>query len=230
VPREEKSEGPPNVKAENSRNHARPEEEPHSAPENSWQLDSADSTLSENDLEEEYDGEQPKKRRKGLGLLVEAKSRTTRGRPPGRKMLTQEERRERRCGSHMCTRCPFRVGTAYMLVTLLPTRPFDAVCSLMSNRMAAKRAYYRRLDRTNDMGQVSKPNFCCHQFQRFMKSGCLLSQSCIESNVRHMIGVLSLTTRCSGGVQTQRRAQSSSIKIGYLREPSAAGTFGWCRP
>lgn len=106
MPREEKSEGPPNVKAENSRNHAWPEEEPHSAPENSGQLDSADSTLSENDLEEEYDGEQPKKKRKGLGILVEAKSRTTRGHPPGRwpperKMLTQEERRERRCGSHM---------------------------------------------------------------------------------------------------------------------------------
>ena len=52
------------------------------------------------------EGEQPKKKRKGLGLLVEAKSRTTRGHPPGRwpperKMLTQEERRERRCGSHM---------------------------------------------------------------------------------------------------------------------------------
>ena len=141
------------------------------------------------------------------------------------------KRREESGGAvRTCSRCPFRVGTAYMLVTLSPTRPFDAVCSLMSNRMAAKRAYYRRLDRTNDMGQVSKPNFCCHQFQRFMKPGCLLSQSCIESNVRHIIGLLSLTTRCSGGFQTQRRAQSSSIKIGYLREPSAAGASGRCRP
>ena len=141
------------------------------------------------------------------------------------------KRREKSGGAvRTCSRCPFRVGTAYKLATLSPTRPFDAVCSLISNRLAASRAYYRRIDRSNDMDQVSKPNFCCHQFQRFMKSGCLLSQSCIESNVRHIIGLLSLTTRCSGGFQTQRRAQSSSIKIGYLREPSAAGASGWCRP
>lgn len=46
------------------------------------------------------------------------KSRAIRGRPPGRKVLSQEERRERR---------------------------------LLSNRLAAKRAYYRRLDRTTSM-------------------------------------------------------------------------------
>eukprot|EP01052_Picozoa_sp_SAG31_P044159 SAG31_NODE_7600_length_1643_cov_16.983808_2_plen_298_part_00 len=46
------------------------------------------------------------------------KSRTARGRPPGRTVLSQEERRERR---------------------------------LLSNRLAAKRAYYRRLDRTTSM-------------------------------------------------------------------------------
>lgn len=42
---------------------------------------------------------------KGLDLLVEAKSRTTRGRPPGRKMLSQEERRERRCAAARRRRC-----------------------------------------------------------------------------------------------------------------------------
>lgn len=62
--------------------------------------------------------EQDKKQKPGVDLLAEAKKCTARGRPPGRKMLTQEERRERR---------------------------------LLSNRLAAKRAYYRRLDRTTTM-------------------------------------------------------------------------------